>query len=225
MTPAVLEVSTERKRLEPIRARTKFFFEGERKFFLKGATYGPFKPDENGDFAGTPEQAKADFVLMNELGINLIRVYHVPPKWLLDCARDAGLRVMISIPWAEHVEFLNRGSMRREIEKTVRNAVLANKGHEAIFAYLVGNEIPSTMVRWLGARRVITFVEKLINIARAADPRPLYSYASYPPREYLLPQNVDFYSFNVYLERRSDFEKYLARLQNLAEDKPLILGE
>jgi hypothetical protein len=81
------------------------------------------------------------------------------------------------------------------------------------------------MVRWLGAQRVTEFLEKLIETARAADPRPLYSYASYPPTEYLLPQNVDFYSFNVYLERRIDFERYLARLQNLAEDKPLILGE
>ena len=81
------------------------------------------------------------------------------------------------------------------------------------------------MARWLGARRVIQFVEHLIDVARQADPRPLYSYASYPPTEYLLPSNVDFYSFNVYLERQLDFERYLARLQNLAEDKPLIMGE
>src|SRR5205085_8263546 len=73
--------------------------------------------------------------------------------------------------------------------------------------------------------RVTYFVEQLINIAREIDPKPLYSYASYPPTEYLLPQNVDFYSFNVYLERRPEFERYLARLQNLAEDKPLIMGE
>jgi len=225
MSPAVPEVPPSANRLEPIRVRAKFFFEGTRKFFLKGVTYGPFAPDEKGDFVGTPEKAKADFALMNELGVNLIRIYHVPPRWLLDCARDAGLRVMISIPWAEHIEFLNQGAMRRQIERTIRDAVAANKGHEAIFAYLVGNEIPSTMVRWLGARRVITFVEKLVSIARATDPRPLYSYASYPPTEYLLPQNVDFYSFNVYLERRTDFEKYLARLQNLADDKPLIMGE
>ena len=212
-------------KLPPIRVHAKFFFEGDRKFFLKGVTYGPFEPDAEGHFVGTPEQAKKDFALMNELGVNLIRIYHVPPRWLLDCARDAGLRVMISIPWAEHIEFLNQGKMRRQIERTIRDAVAANQGHEAIFAYLVGNEIPTTMVRWLGARRVISFVEKLIAIARATDPRPLYSYASYPPTEFLLPQNVDFYSFNVYLERRTDFEKYLARLQNLAEDKPLIMGE
>jgi len=115
--------------------------------------------------------------------------------------------------------------MRRQVVQTIRDAVLKNAGHEAIFGYFVGNEIPTTMVRWLGARRVIHFVEHLINVARQADPRPLYSYASYPPTEFLLPSNVDFYSFNVYLERQLDFERYLARLQNLADDKPLIMGE
>ncbi len=55
--------------------------------------------------------------------------------------------------------------------------------------------------------------------------RALYSYASYPPTEYLLPQNVDFFTFNVYLHHQRDFEKYLLRLQNLADDKPLVLGE
>jgi glycosyltransferase involved in cell wall biosynthesis len=81
------------------------------------------------------------------------------------------------------------------------------------------------MVRWLGAKRVTEFVEELINVARAADPTALYSYASFPPTEYLLPQNVDFYTFNVYLHRQEDFDRYLARLQNLAEDRPLIMGE
>ena len=211
--------------LEPIRVRAKFFFEGEKKFFIKGATYGPFAPDAAGEFFGDPVKARADFKLMAEVGVNLLRVYYVPPTWFLDLCREFSLRVLISIPWAEHIEFLNVGKIRREIEKTVCDAVRKNAGHEAIFGYLVGNEIPSPMVRWLGPKRVTYFVEKLIALARAADPRPLYSYASYPPTEYLLPQNVDFYTFNVYLERRVDFEKYLARLQNLAEDKPLILGE
>ncbi len=35
-----------------IRAASKFFFEGDRKFFVKGVTYGPFKPDANGDYLG-----------------------------------------------------------------------------------------------------------------------------------------------------------------------------
>jgi hypothetical protein len=211
--------------LEPIKVRAKFFFEGERKWFIKGVTYGPFAPDAQGDFVGDPEKARRDFALMQELGINLLRVYHVPPRWFLDVAREFGMRVLISIPWAEHVEFLNNPKIRRQVIDTIRSGVAKNKGHDAIFGYLVGNEIPTTMVRWLGAQRVLEFVEKLIRVARATDPRPLYSYASYPPTEYLLPSNVDFCSFNVYLERQWDFEKYLARLQNLAEDKPLIFGE
>lgn len=211
--------------LEPIKVRAKFFFEGDQKFFVKGVTYGPFAPDAEGHFVGNPEKARRDFELMRELGVNLLRIYHIPPRWFLDLAREFRLRVMISIPWAEHIEFLNDSRMRRQIVETIRNGVATHKGHEAIFGYLVGNEIPTTMVRWLGARRVIEFVEHLINVAREADPRPLYSYASYPPTEFLLPQNVDFYSFNVYLERQRDFERYLARLQNLAEDKPLLFGE
>jgi GT2 family glycosyltransferase len=125
----------------------------------------------------------------------------------------------------EHVEFLNDPKVRASVEKAVIEAVREHKGHHAIFGYLLGNEIPSSMVRWLGAKRVTEFVEHLVNIARREDPRALYSYASYPPTEYLLPQNVDFLTFNVYLHRREDFERYLARLQNLADDKPLMMGE
>ena len=211
--------------LERVRPRAKFFFAGDEKFFLKGVTYGPFRPNADGDFLPTPERAAQDFELMREMGVNIIRIYHVPPKWFLDVCRDHGMRAIISIPWAEHVEFLNDRKIRKQIVQTIRDAVARNKGHEAIFAYLVGNEIPTSMVRWLGAKRVTYFVEHLINVARSVDPEPMYSYASYPPTEYLLPSNVDFYTFNVYLERRPDFERYLARLQNLAEDKPLIMGE
>src|SRR4051794_15692011 len=189
-----------------IRPKAKFFFEGEKKFFIKGVTYGPFAPDAEGHFVGDPEKARKDFALIQEMGGNLLRIYHIPPRWFLDIAAEYHLRVLISIPWAEHIEFLNHRSMRRQIMETIREGVARNRGHDAIFGYLVGNEIPSSMVRWLGAHRVIEFVEELISIAREADPRPLYSYASYPPTEYLLPQNVDFCSFNVYLERQPDFQ-------------------
>ena len=135
------------------------------------------------------------------------------------------MRVLITLPWAKHVEFLRERKARHEIAESVRAAVSANAGHPAIFGYLVGNEIPSTMVRWLGVRRVTEFVEKLIRIGRAIDPDVLFSYATYPPTEYLLPQNVDFFCFNVYLHNQRDFERYLLRLQNLTEERPLILGE
>ena len=211
--------------MTPVRVCAKFFFEGDNKFFIKGVTYGPFAPDANGEYFGTPEGVARDLDLMVEAGINLVRIYYVPSKWFLDLCAERGIRALISIPWAEHLEFLKDSKIRSEAEKAVEEGVSKNAGHPAVFGYLVGNEIPTTMVRWLGARQVIEFVERLINIGKLADPKALFSYASYPPTEYLLPQNSDFVTFNVYLHRQEDFERYLARLQNLAEDKPLILGE
>ncbi len=208
-----------------IRAVAKFFFEGDRKFFVKGVTYGPFKPDADGSYLGRPEQVDVDLALMREVGLNLVRIYHTPPRWFLDRCASAGMRVIVTLPWAKHIEFLRDRKARRQIAESVRVAVNAYAGHPAIFGYLVGNEISSTMVRWLGVRRVAEFIEGLIRIGRAIDPDTLFSYATYPPTEYLLPENVDFCCFNVYLHDQRDFEHYLLRLQNLTGERPLILGE
>src|SRR6202162_3643199 len=211
--------------LPRIRAVAKFCFEGDRKFFVKGVTYGPFKPDAEGHYLGPRDQVERDLTQMREAGLNVVRIYHVPPLWFLDCCAAAGMRVLITLPWAKHVEFLGQKASRDEIVAMVRTAVATNRGHPAIFGYLVGNEISSTMVRWLGVRRVTEFVEHLIRVGRETDPNVLFSYASYPPTEFLLPQNSDFSCFNVYLHKQRDFERYLLRLQNLSEDRPLILGE
>lgn len=208
-----------------IRVRAKFFFEGTEKFFVKGVTYGPFAPDAEGQHFGAPQSVRRDFEAMREAGINLVRVYYVPPRWFMDLCSEFGLRVLASIPWAEHIEFLTSRKTRAGIERTILDAVAAHAGHPAVFGYLVGNEIPSAMVRWLGARQVTEFVERLIALGRSVDPQALFSYASFPPTEYLLPQNADFTTFNVYLHHREDFERYIARLQNLADDRPLLLGE
>jgi glycosyltransferase involved in cell wall biosynthesis len=208
-----------------IRPAAKFFFEGDRKFFVKGITYGPFKPDAEGNYLGTPEQVEPDLALMRKAGLNLVRIYHSPPRWFLDRCAAAGMRVLVTLPWEKHIEFLRERSIRKRIAQNVRAAVKAHAGHPAIFGYLVGNEISSTMARWLGARRVIEFVEELIGMARGIDPDALFSYATYPPTEYLLPQNADFCCFNVYLHNQREFEGYLLRLQNLNGERPLILGE
>ena len=207
--------------------RSKYLFEGERKFFIKGVTYGPFKPadfDAPIYFPGV-ERVREDFALMREAGVNVLRVYHSPPRWVLDEAVAQGLRFFITIPWPQHLQFLRDGKLRRQIIDTVRTTIAEHAGHSAILGYFVGNEVPTTMIRWLGFPEVREFIEHLIEVGRKADPDALFSYASFPPTEYLLPQNVDFHSFNVYLHRQQDFERYLLRLQNLAEDKPLLISE
>ena len=208
-----------------VRARAKFFFEGDQKFFLKGVTYGTFAPDAEGYYVGPSAKARLDLSMMRDAGVNGVRVYHAPPKWFLDLAIEFGVRVMVTLWWGQNVDFLSSSKRRREIFDKVHLDVKSNAGHPGLLGYLVANEISSTMVRWYGVRRVTEFVENIINVGRDTDDDVMFSYASYPPTEYLLPTNMDFYTFNVYLHRRSEFERYLARLQNLAEDRPLIMGE
>jgi glycosyltransferase involved in cell wall biosynthesis len=107
----------------------------------------------------------------------------------------------------------------------VRDTVSATKGHPALFAYSVVNEISAEIVRWSGSAKIARFIDELIDIAKAIDPRCLCTFTSYPPTEYLQPAKADFLCFNVYLHERPSFEAYLRRLQTLADSKPLLLGE
>jgi hypothetical protein len=63
----------------------KFLAAGGETFYVLGVTYGPFAAaDADGEF--DPVTAAADLAAMRARGINSIRVYSVPPRWLLDAA-------------------------------------------------------------------------------------------------------------------------------------------
>src|SRR5207244_1210027 len=85
--------------------------------------------------------------------------------------------------------------------------------------------IPAPIVRWYGRRRVERFLERLYRAAKAEDPDGLVTYVNNPSTEYLQLPFVDFLCFNVYLESQQSLEAYLARLQNVAGDRPLIMAE
>jgi glycosyltransferase involved in cell wall biosynthesis len=204
----------------------KFFFVGDHKLYLRGVSYGPFGTAEHGFPFPAESVLEKDLTLMAELGANCLRTFTVPPRWLLDRAAEHGIRVMVTVPWAEHVAFLDRKDMVAEIRGTFRAAAENLGGHPALFAILVGNEIPPDMVRWYGPEKVQDFLRTLASEVRDRAPGTLISYANFPSTEYLdVTDFVDFVSFNVYLHRENDFRRYLSRLQNLAEDKPLVLSE
>ena len=209
----------------PIRVSGKFFFQGDTKLFVKGVTYGPFPPGADGTQFPPRETVKRDFALMTELGANTVRVFTAPPVWLLDEAQVAGLKVLAGIPWAQHITFLDDAAIEGEVVRAVSAAIQAIKGHPAIFAYLIGNEIPPDMVRWHGPDRVRAFLKQLVATARALDPGRLVSYANFPSTEYLTIDFGDFVCFNVYLHQEAAFRRYLSRLHNLAIDRPLVLTE
>ena len=203
----------------------KFFRLGDKKFYVRGLAYGPFTPDSSGlRFASRAQSAK-DLLQMRELGVNMARVYHVPPRWFLDEAAEQGLKVLIDIPWNKHLCFLDSQQRREEARQAVRQAVSECGGHPAVFAFSVANEIPADIVRWSGARGVADFIDELVQVAKGADSECLCTFTNYPPTQFLQPQMLDFACFNVYLHQRAAFRAYLAKLQMLAESKPLLLGE
>ena len=104
--------------------------------------------------------------------------------------------------------------------------VRACAGHPALLAYAVGNEIPASIVRWHGPRRVERFIERLANAARTEDPGCLVTYVNYPSTEYLDPAGLDFLCFNVYLEEpRSAWTRIWHACRTVAGDRPLLMGE
>jgi hypothetical protein len=60
---------------------------------------------------------------------------------------------------------------------------------------------------------------------KAAAPDSLFTYVNFPPTEFLDLSFFDLYAFNVYLHREAELRAYLARLQNVAGHKPLLLAE
>ena len=182
------------------RVEGKFLYANNEKLYVRGVTYGTFKPNIEGDQFPDPQTAASDCASMVAHGINALRTYTVPPRWFLDLARDYGLWVMVGIPWEQHVTFLDGRHRAHSIEDRVRESVRACAGHPAVLCYAVGNEIPASIVRWYGHARVERFLERLCRAAKEEDPGGLVTYVNYPPTEYLNLPFIDFLSFNVYLE-------------------------
>ena len=202
----------------------KFLFLGDEKFYLKGVTYGTFSPNSNDELFPEPEVVAKDFALMRENGVNTVRTYTAPPNWLLDEALKYELRVMVGLPWEQHVAFLDEG-LAGDIERRVREEVLRSAGHPAVLCYAVGNEIPAPMVRWHGKKRVETFLHRLYRAVKSVDAEALVTYVNYPTTEYLELPFLDFVAFNAYLETQKQLDAYLAKLQNIAGERPLVMAE
>lgn len=208
-----------------IRVSGKFLAEGNRKFLVKGVTYGTFRPtDENDQF---PDIAviRKDFRQMADNGINCVRTYTVPPLQLLEMAREYGLKVMIGLPWEQHITFLDDPVRKRDIVNNIREGVASCRKHNAILCFSIGNEIPAPIVRWYGKKRIERFLHTLYDAVKSEDSDALVTYVNYPTTEFLNLPFLDFNCFNVYLETKEKLSKYLMRLQNLTGDKPLVLAE
>ena len=192
----------------------KFLRVGEERFLIKGVTYGTFAPDANGYQFPSDTQVAEDFRLMATLGINSVRTYTPPSRSLLDEAAANGLRVMVGLPWSQHVAFLDDARLKKGIRRELTAQVRELGHHPAVLMVALGNEIPPGVVRWHGRVRVERFLRRLYQDAKSAAPDTLFTYVNFPPTEFLDLSFFDLCAFNVYLHREPELRAYLARLQN-----------
>lgn len=211
----------------PTRPRVagKFLRCGARKFHVKGFSYGPFAPNSAGEPLPERDQVRRDFAHVRMLGANTVRLYFPPPVWLLDEALHHGLRVFIDIPWEKHRCFFEDWEAMERARDHVRQTARELGNHPAVLALSVVNELPVDVVRFQGRHRTERFIEELLTIAKNEAPECLVTFVNFPTTEFLEVQGADFTCFNVYVHDDEKFGEYLDRLQHIAGNKPLILGE
>lgn len=203
----------------------KFLWAGQDKFYARGVTYGTFRPGIDGAEFPSPKMVEQDFSQMAGSGVNAVRTYTAPPRWLLDIAQRCNLRVLVGLQGERHYAFLHERKMVREIRMQVKSGARVCAGHPAVLGYMVANEIPASIVRWHGADAVEKFLRQLWGEVKEVDPEALVSYGNYPSTEHLELPFLDMVCFNIFLESQESYEAYLARLQNLAGNRPLLITE
>jgi glycosyltransferase involved in cell wall biosynthesis len=222
----VFKVNQADMHLDRPQVRGKFIFIGEEKFWVRGVTYGAFQPNADGDEYQNLELIERDFAQMAANGINTVRIPHtMPPRSLLDIAQRQGLKVMVGLSMEQYVGYLIDKKDAPDVEKIVRAKVKSCAGHPALLCYALGNEIQAPVVRWIGRHKVERYLERIYRAVKAEDPGGIVTYVNYPTTEYLDLHYLDMLCFNVYLEAKEHLEPYLARLQNIAGERPLLMGE
>lgn len=207
-----------------------FFEVGRHPFPVKGVTYGTFAARSDGELFPEHDQIAADFEAMEELGINVVRTYTLPPVDLVELADAHGLRLIVGL---HYHDWRTESGAGRAAERRVRSAgdaevdrALERLGDRpVVFAVSVGNEIPVDLVRLHGTHQIESVLARMIERLHAGDPGLLATYVNFPTTEFLSVPGQDFASFNVFLDDPAAMRSYVHRLGVMNEGIPVLVSE
>jgi beta-galactosidase/beta-glucuronidase len=200
---------------------------GKFLFLGGGVSCGAFRPDKAKHEYRHAAQIERDFAQMAAAGVNTVRIPHtVPPISLFDTALRHRLRVMVGLSAEQYVGYLlDPQKQAPDIKARIRGKVQTVKHHPALLCCSIGNEITASVARMLGRKTVERYLWQLYDVIKAEDPSAILTYVNYPSTEYLQLPFLDIVRFNVYLESTDRVRKYVARLHNIAADRPLTMTQ
>ena len=132
--------------------------------------------------------------------------------------------VMVGIPWEQHVAFLQTGAAHGSSALYVTRSRLCAAIRRSSATRSATRSPPRSCAGTGATDRALPRAAG--SCGQAGGPRARSSPTSISrPRSICSSRSFDLLAFNVYLERREQLERYLARLQNIADDRPLLIGE
>jgi O-antigen biosynthesis protein len=100
------------------------FLVSDRKLYVRGVTYGAFRPDADGNEYHDLDTIERDFAQMAANGINTVRIPHTtPPRSLLDAAHRHGLWVMVGLSAEQYLGFVIDRRRDLDPERVLRERV------------------------------------------------------------------------------------------------------
>lgn len=148
---------------------------------IKGVTYDLKYPRKSHYSQVPSEVIEKDFRLIKEAGINTIRIYGVPPEFILDLADKYGIKVIETVvfpgDWTDFTSPYQLQALKREAVRNVRR----DMDRECIYAWSIWNDAPWTygsvrgdVIKAYGKEKVTYFLRELYQAVKKQDPlRPV----------------------------------------------------
>ena len=186
----------------PVVASGKLLSVDGRTLWVRGVTYGTFRPAPTASTTRSTEPSRATSRAMAAAGFNAVRTYTVPPAGCSTLRRRTGCGSWSALPWEQHVAFLDdRGGAARDRGARARRRARPAPAIPPCSATRIGNEIPAPDRPLARPPRVERFLARLCRGRAGPRIRARWSRTSnYPTTEYLELPFLDFVAFNVYLE-------------------------